>query len=304
LLENVAGVYASLLRGGEVVLPDGPSRGLSGSSGLNLPKLLHCIDTERPHSLILVPQLLGALVAACQGGWKPPPSLRFVAVGGARVAAELTIAARRHGMPVFEGYGLSECGSVISLNTHLQDRLSSQGQVFPHCEVSIENDEIIVRGACHLGYVGDPGSWYAERVSTGDIGTLDSAGFLHVNGRRKNVLISSYGRNISPEWIESELCAQPLLTQCVVLGDGRPSLVAVLGAPAVIDDTAIQLWIDRVNRRLPDYARVGAWLRLDADTWAALSTANGRPRRAAIENRLAAEIGELYAFPSANAASY
>jgi long-subunit acyl-CoA synthetase (AMP-forming) len=169
--------------------------------------------------------------------------------------------------------------------------------------VSIENDEIVVSGACHLGYVGDPQSWYPARVSTGDIGALDCAGFLHVNGRRKNLLISSYGRNISPEWIESELCAQPLLTQCVVIGDARPFLIALLGIPSAIDDSTIQRWIERVNRRLPDYARIHAWLRLGGDIWASHSTANGRPRRADIERTFAAAIDELYASTPANAAS-
>src|SRR5690606_24639695 len=100
--------------------------------------LLRCIEVERPHSAILVPQLLTVLVAACTKGWQPPDSLRFVAVGGARVAAELVIEARRYGLPVFEGYGLSECGSVVALNTSDTERLGSAGHVLPHCAVSVE----------------------------------------------------------------------------------------------------------------------------------------------------------------------
>ena len=301
LLENVAGVYASLLRGGEVVLPDAATRGLSGSSRLDLPALLRCIEREQPHSLIIVPQLLAALVAACERGWQPPASLRFVAVGGARVAAELVILARRCGLPVFEGYGLSECGSVVALNTPAQDRLGSVGQVLPHCDVALEDGEIVVAGACHLGYVGDTQSWYPQRVATGDLGALD-AGFLRVSGRWKNLLISSFGRNISPEWIESELCAQPLFTQCVVVGEGRPFLGALLGVPPGIDDASIQQRIDSVNRRLPDYARVRTWLRLGSDAWASLLTANGRPRREEIARSQAAVIDELYAVAAATAA--
>lgn len=301
LLENVAGVYASLLRGGEVVLRGAAERGLSGSSALDLPALLRCIDAEQPHSLILVPQLLGALVAACERGWRPPPALRFVAVGGARVAAELLIAARRCGLPAYEGYGLSECGSVVALNVPAQERIGSVGHVLPHCDVAIEEGEIVVTGAAHLGYVGDPASWYPARIATGDLGSVDVGDFLHVRGRSKNVLISSYGRNVSPEWIESELCAQPLLTQCVVVGDGRPFLAALVGAPPAADDATIRRWVERVNQRLPDYARVRRWLRLDAETWASLSTANGRPRRADIERTLRAAIDQLYASAGANA---
>lgn len=303
LLENVAGVYASLLRGDVVVLPDAATRGLSGSSALDLPALLGCIDAQQPHSLILVPQLLGALVAACERGWRPPAALRFVAVGGARVAAELLIQARRLGLPVYEGYGLSECGSVVALNTPEQDRLGSAGQVLPHCSVAIEDGEIVVAGACHLGYVGEPDSWQPRSVHTGDLGAVDGAGFLHVSGRRKNLLITSFGRNINPEWIESELCAQPLFTQCAVVGDGRPFLVALLGTPPGVHDATVRQWIDAVNRRLPDYARVRAWLRLDGDAWAPLLTANGRPRRADIERTLAGAIDALYANAAADSAA-
>jgi long-subunit acyl-CoA synthetase (AMP-forming) len=300
LLENLAGVYAPLLRGDEVVLPDAAARGLSGSSALDLPALLGCIDAERPHSLILVPQLLGALVAACEKGWRPPASLRFVAVGGARVAAELLIQARRWGLPVYEGYGLSECGSVVALNTPEQERLGSVGQVLPHCSVAIEDGEIVVAGACHLGYVGEPDSWHPRSVHTGDLGTVDGAGFLRVAGRRKNLLITSFGRNVNPEWIESELCAQPLFTQCAVVGDGRPFLVALLGTAPGVHDATVRQWIDAVNRRLPDYARVRAWLRLGGDAWAPLLTANGRPRRADIERLLAGAIDALYAHAPAD----
>lgn len=303
LLENVAGIYASLLRGGEIILPDAASRGLSGSSGLDLPALLRCIETERPNSMIFLPQLLRALLAACERGWRPPSSLRFVAVGGARVAPELIVQARGKGLPVYEGYGLSECGSVVALNTPGRDHPGAVGRILPHCQVGIEDGEIIVSGACHLGYVGDPRSWYPRSISTGDLGSLDGRGFLQVNGRSKNVLISSYGRNISPEWIESELCALPLLTHCVVIGDGRPFLSALLGCPDDVEDAAIQRAVDNVNHRLPDYARVRAWLRLDGGTWTTLLTANGRPRRGDIERSMAAAVEQLYTSVMADTSS-
>jgi long-subunit acyl-CoA synthetase (AMP-forming) len=301
LLENVAGVYAPLLSGGEIILPDAATRGLSGSSGLDLRALLRCIDAARPHSMILLPQLLRALVGACEQGWNPPSSLRFVAVGGARISAELVILARRCGIPVYEGYGLSECGSVVALNAPAQDRLGSVGCVLPHCSVDVDDGELVVTGASHLGYVGEPGSWHPRRVATGDLGTVDTAGFVRVSGRKKSVLISSYGRNISPEWVESELLAQPLLSHCAVVGEGRPFLSAVIGAPDAVGDERIEQWLVTVNRRLPDYARVGAWLRLEPLLWAALLTPNGRPRRADIERVLAADIEQLYAPAAAGA---
>lgn len=295
LLENVAGIYAPLLQRSEIILPDSTTRGLSGSSGLNAGALLQCIETEQPHSMILLPQLLLVLVAACERGWQPPRSLQFVAVGGAHVAAGLVDAARRHGLPVYEGYGLSECGSVVALNSPAADKPGSVGRVLSHCEVSIDDGEVVVSGATHVGYLNDPDSWYPARVVTGDLGALDAEGYLRIRGRRKNLLISSFGRNISPEWIESELCARPLFTHCVVVGDGRPHLAALVGAPAAISDAEIRRWIDTVNLHLPDYAQIKAWLRLSAQIWPPFYTANGRPRRDHIDAGLAGQINSLYA---------
>ncbi len=294
LLENIAGVYTPLLCSGTVLLPDSASRGLSGSSGLNVEALTRCLDRCQPDTMILLPQLLSALVAACQQGWRPPVSLKFVAVGGARVAPELIRSARGWGIPVYEGYGLSECGSVVALNTPARDLPGTAGRVLEHCAVTIEDGEIIVTGACHLGYLEQPDSWYPVRIATGDLGSLASDGQLTIDGRRKNLLISSFGRNISPEWVETALGAQPLLSHCVVLGDGRPHLAALLSAPAAVPDGAIARWIAQVNRQLPDYARIHAWHRLDAEAWSGLLTANGRPRRQQISQSLAPVIERLY----------
>lgn len=294
LLENIAGVYTPLLCGGTVILPDASSRGLSGSSGLDVQRLVECLEQHQANSLILLPQLLSALVVACHRGWQPPESLRFVAVGGGKVAPELIIQARRFGIPVYEGYGLSECGSVVALNTPASDKPGSVGKLLPHCQARLENNEIMVAGASHLGYLGQPESWWPEHIATGDLGTMED-GRLSIYGRRKNLLISSFGRNISPEWVESELNARPLLSQCVVVGEARPYLAALLSAPPTVSDGAIGEWIDRVNRNLPDYARVQSWRRLEQQDWQDVLTANGRPQRERIIKCYAELIDSCYA---------
>ncbi|MBV1932297.1 MAG: AMP-binding protein [Porticoccaceae bacterium] len=293
LLENIAGVYTPLLCGGTVILPDASSRGLSGSSGLDKQRLIQCVDQYQPNSLILLPQLLSALVVACQAGWQPSASLKFVAVGGGKVAAGLIIQARQYGIPVYEGYGLSECGSVVALNTPANDKPGSVGKLLPHCQVRLKNDEVMVTGAGHLGYLGQIDSWSPKQIATGDLGTIED-GRLSIYGRRKNLLISSFGRNISPEWVESELNARPLLNQCVVVGDARPYLAALLSAPVAVSDAAIGEWIDRVNQKLPDYAQVQVWRRLDQEAWKGLLTANGRPQRELIVERYAELIESCY----------
>ena len=293
LLENIAGVYAPLLCGGEVVVANDELRGFLGSSDINEKALLACINLAQPNSLILVPQLLMLLVHACASGWQPPASLTFIAVGGGKVAPQLIEQARQLGLPVYQGYGLSECGSVVALNTPVLEQVDSVGQVLPHCKVAIVENEIVVSGAVHLGYMDDSSSWYPEKILTGDIGSL-CGGYLSIEGRKKNTLITSFGRNISPEWIESVLMSKPLLRQCVVLGDAKPYLAAVICAPEQMSDQAIQQWIDTCNESLPDYARLGGWLRVSEQELKPYMTANGRPQRETINVIYDERLNRLY----------
>ncbi|MFT5137375.1 MAG: long-chain acyl-CoA synthetase [Arenicella sp.] len=297
LLENVAGIYAPLLSGGTIVVPSDKERGLSGSSGLELRKLLECITNVAPATLILLPQLLAALVAACQQGWTPPNTLKFIAVGGAKVAPELLNQALSLGLPVYEGYGLSECGSVVALNTPSNSRPGKVGKLLPHCSLAVVDEEIIVSNPIFQGYYDDRESWYPDLVYTGDLGLLED-GYLIVNGRKKNIIISSFGRNINPEWVESELLGQPLLQQCVVVGENRPNLAAFISAPQGVTDQQLQKWILKVNARLPDYAQVQAWERLDLADWNGLLTANGRPQRQKLNQKFAQRIDALYSYPN------
>jgi len=278
LLENIAGIYGPLFCGGTIVIADSKERGLSGSSGLNAQTLLSCITNNKPDSIILLPQLLSVLVAACQQGWPPPDSLKFVAVGGARVSPQLLQSAHDAGLPAYQGYGLSECGSVVALNTPDEANFFAVGKPLPHTNITIEKGEIVVTGEVFLGYLGQPESWYPERVHSGDIGTFEDD-FLQVSGRSKNVVISSFGRNISPEWIETELLSTLIISHCLVAGDDQPHLGVLLSAPEQVGNGEIQNWISQVNDSLPDYARVKTWQRLKAQDWKELITANGRLRR-------------------------
>ncbi len=294
LLENVAGVYSPLLRGGTVYLLSDIDRGLSGSSGLDLPSMLACIDKVQPHSLILIPQLLLALVVSCQQGWVPPDSLKFVAVGGGKVSKQLLELSREFGIPVYQGYGLSECGSVVSLNTAASDDIQTAGEILSHCRIDIEDNEIVVSGSSYLGYLGQPDSWYPDKVYTGDKGFI-SDNKLTVDGRIKNILITRYGRNISPEWLEAELMATPLISACLVVGDDKPFITAILSLIDSVSDDDIDSWIDQVNRRLPDYARILSWLRVSSSDFQQFITANGRVQRERYLDAHSEVIESLYA---------
>ncbi len=286
LLENIAGLMAPRLHGTTVVTRPLASLGLAGAAGFDAARLDAAVRTLQPHSLILLPQMLRAWCAHLQrGGLRAPPGLKLVAVGGAAVGAPLVQAAQALGLPVGEGYGLSEGASVQTLNLPGAERPGSAGRPLPHARVRIARDgEIEVAGSLFGGYLGDPApvpAWWPS----GDLGHIDAEGFVHVQGRKKNLLITSFGRNVSPEWVETALRGQPAVAQAVVFGDGQPALGAVLWpASSGLDDPALQAAVDAANATLPDYARIAHWTRGRAsfDAGTGLATANGRPRRDAI----------------------
>ncbi|AVR90236.1 AMP-binding protein [Thauera aromatica] len=312
LLENIAGVYAPLLAGACVVLAPLAEIGIHGASGLDPARLLGSLTATCPHSLILLPQLLQVLVGAAERGSALPDSLRFIAVGGGRVAPQLLRRAEALGLPVFEGYGLSECASVVCLNTPQGRRIGSVGLPLPHVRLRLgEDGEILVRGARMLGYLGEaPGAGECQAggesqasggwQATGDLGHFED-GFLVVHGRKKHQFITAFGRNVNPEWVEAELAQQPAIAQAWVHGEALAQNVAVL-VPRSADctDAELEAAVRAANAALPDYARAHRWLRAAAPFGAAngLATANGRLRRDALLQHYRAAIAALLSVPA------
>lgn len=297
LLENLAGVYAPIMSGGTVLVPPLASVGLSGSSGLDISTLLTAIEHNAPNSLILLPQMLQALVVATTKGWHVPRSLQFVAVGGAKVAPNLISAAVAAGIPVYQGYGLSECGSVVALSDASCQRSASVGKPLAHVDVSVNQGELVVRGNVFLGYVGAPESWYATAVHTGDMGDIDRQGMMHLLGRKTHVQVSSFGRNLNPEWVESELLAGALFKHAVVYTEAKPYTVALLEPYQHSLSTAqIEAYIASVNTRLPDYAQIRRWALLPQALAATptLLTSNGRVKREAFYQYYDHSLQALY----------
>lgn len=289
LLENIAGVLAPFAAEATCIVRPLHELGLTGSSSFDPGAFDRAVRVHQPHSLVLLPQMLRAWA-----GWlhatrqRAPETLRFVAVGGAAVGPKLLALARAVGLPAFEGYGLSEAASVQTLNLPGADKPGSAGRPLPHAHVRIgAGGEVEVAGSVYLGYVGGPpvaDAW----VATGDLGTIDAEGFLHLQGRRKHVLITGFGRNVSPEWVETVLRDEPAVLHAVVFGDGEPQLWAVLWpVDPRADDAALERAVATANATLPDYARIGRWVRGAApfDAASGLATANGRPRRDAIAQR-------------------
>lgn len=295
LLENIAGVRAPLLAGATCCVPPLADVGVSGATRFDAPACLAAIDRWQADSVILLPQMMIALTAALEAGAPRPRQLRFAAVGGAKVAPTLLARARAAGLPVYEGYGLSECASVVALNVPGADKPGSVGRPLAHPGVRIDGGEIVVERSGFLGYVGQPSN--TEPLRTGDLGHIDADGFLHVDGRRKHQLITSFGRNVAPEWPEAELAVEPAILQAAVFGEARPWLCAVI-VPRTPDvtDAALKAAVAAANRRLPDYARIAYWIRAFAPFSVAsgLATPNGRIRRDAIWARYRKRLEYLY----------
>lgn len=291
LLENVAGLYATLIAGGCCHVLPAATLGLEDPFHPDLERLGAAIASEGATSLILVPELLRALVMVMTFTTLRLPMLKFVAVGGAKVAPQLLAEAAALGLPVHEGYGLSECASVVALNTPRASRPGAVGRLLPHLKVDIDAaGEVIVGPGSFLGYAG--GRTHEGPLRTGDLGRIDRDGFLHIEGRRANTIINAFGRNISPEWVESELTAQPEIRQAVVFGEAQAELGAlIVPLAADLDEAALARAIGRANANLPAYAQVRRWLRRPPlDPAQGELTGNGRVRRSVVLSRHAGFI--------------
>ena len=148
------------------------------------------------------------------------------------------------GVPVLEGYGLTETTAAISVNTMSAQRIGTVGRPIPGQTIRIADDgEILVRGpVVFRGYHGNPDAT-AEAVTdgwfhTGDVGELDEAGFLRITGRKKELIVTAGGKNVAPTVLEDRLRAHPLVGQVVVVGDGQPFIAALV----TVDAEALPRW--------------------------------------------------------------
>ena len=297
LLENIGGVYAPLFSGACIIPSAGrqhsDASAIAGNYGSTLAGML---EQTQATTAIMIPQMLHALAAAVETGTPRPQALRFLAVGGARVSPTLLTRAANAGLPAFEGYGLSECASVVALNTPQNNRPGSVGRPLPHVRIDFADDgEIMISGATLLGYAGD-NTTAGNPWPTGDLGYLDADGFLHLSGRKKDLFITAFGRNVSPHWVESELTLQPAIAQASVHGEARPWNTAVVVPRAGATPEAITAAIAAANRNLPGYAQVSRWLAAQEPFTSENGelTTNGRLRRTVVAKRYAHTIDQLY----------
>ena len=294
LLETISAICIPLLIGAKAIFEPAATRAIAEGRAASVGLV---VERHRPTATVLVPQVLGQWVAQLvSAGARAPDSLRFVAVGGAPLAGAVAEKAWTLGIPVHEGYGLSECCSVVALSRPGQRVAGTVGQIIDGLDVAIDNGEICVSGPTVMtGYVnGEPvsGTW-----RTGDLGRWDEAGNLVIDGRKDNLIVTSNGRNISPEWIEAMIAADPRVMAVALVGDGEDSLKAVvvpstrdLGWFGLSSQADMVAWLAGLCRDAPAYALPTACVVIEAEDAIAegLLTPNGRVRRP-VASRLAGQ---------------
>lgn len=249
----------------------------------------------------------------------------FAVSGGAPLARETAEFFWSAGLPIYEGYGLTETSPVISVNQAEAVKLGTVGRPIPGVEVRIAEDgEILARGPNLMqGYynrpkdtaeVIDPDGWF----HTGDIGTLDADGFLSITDRKKELIVNAYGKNIAPAPIENALKQSRWVAQAVLIGDRRQYVTALL----VPDFEVLRAWaksqglaledaelvrhpellrlvgedVEAVNRGLARYEQVRSWTLLarDFSIESGELTPKMSVKRRVVQQKYAAEIEKLY----------
>ena len=161
--------------------------------------------------------------------------LRYLISGGAPLPAEIFEFLAAAEVPIVEGYGLTEAAPVVSVNLHGRTRFGTVGRPLKNIEVKTAPDgELLIRGANVMkGYYGreqetretiDPEGW----LHTGDIARIDGEGFIAITDRKKEIIVLSGGKNVSPANLESRLTSDPYISQACVIGDQRKHLAALL----------------------------------------------------------------------------
>ncbi|MFI7418118.1 AMP-dependent synthetase/ligase [Nonomuraea sp. NPDC049684] len=262
---------------------------------------------------LLFDRLVYAKLRAATGG-----RLSAAVSGGSALGDRLGHFFRGVGIEVFEGYGLTETSAPISVNMPGANKIGTVGKPLPGVSVRIGDDgEILAKGRnVFHGYwkndaataeAVDADGWYR----TGDVGELDADGYLRITGRKKEILVTAAGKNVAPGPLEDALRAHPLVSQAMIVGEGRPFVAALVtldpeampagrGAAELRTDPAIlaqvQEAVDRANGMVSKAEQIKKFTILDTD----LTEESGhltptlKVKRNLVMRDYAKEIDELY----------
>lgn len=223
-------------------------------------------------------------------------NLRYAISGGSPLDSRLSHFFYAAGVLVYEGYGLTETSAAATVTPPLRPRPGTVGRPVPGTAVRIADDgEVLLKGPIvFTAYWNNPEAtqevlrdgWFA----TGDLGALDEDGYLTITGRKKDILVTSGGKNVSPAVLEDRLRSRPPVGQCLVVGDNRPYIAALV----TLDPDAIQHWL-AVRKRPTDtpVAALAEDPELVADIQKAVDHANRAVSRAESIRRFRIVPGEF-----------
>jgi len=237
--------------------------------------------------------------------------LRLGVSGGAPLAKEIAEFFHSIDILIVEGWGLTECTTAASVNRPGRFRFGTVGPALPGFEVEADEEgELLIRSpTVFAGYYKDPDAT-AEVLGadgwlrSGDVGSIDEDGFVHITDRKKDILITAGGKNVAPANLENALKTAPLVSQALVIGDRRPYVAALITLdPAVADgigsdeaDRRVQAIVDGVNSELSRFEQIKRFRVLPRDFTAEEDevTPTLKLKRRVVEQHFAAEIEELY----------
>ncbi|MFE7166160.1 AMP-dependent synthetase/ligase [Streptomyces sp. NPDC057616] len=209
--------------------------------------------------------------------------MRYAISGGSPLDRNLNLFFYAAGIIVYEGYGLTETSAAATIVPPLKPRPGTVGVPVPGTSVRIAEDgEVLIKGGVVFGaYWNNPAATDAvlqdEWFATGDLGALDEDGYLTITGRKKDIIVTSGGKNVSPAVLEDRLRSRPPIGQCIVVGDNRPFVAAVI----TLEPEAVEHWL--TVRKLPASTPMSEVVRdprMRADVQKAVDYANEAVSRA------------------------
>ena len=209
-------------------------------------------------------------------------NLRYVVCGGAPLASDLGLFFTGVGLTLLQGYGLSETTGPITVQRPGANPAGAVGSVLPGNSIRIDDEgEILATGISVMsGYHDLPGATEAALTDgwfhTGDLGTIDRRGQLRITGRKKELIVTAGGKNVSPEVLEDALQTHPLISHVVVVGDARP----YVGALITLDAEMLPTWLASHGLEATDVAHAGDLPEVHASLERAIARANKQVSRA------------------------
>jgi long-chain acyl-CoA synthetase len=224
----------------------------------------------------------------------------FLGCGGAPTAPDVLSRLARRNIPVYEGYGLSENSSVVTWNVPGSARIGTVGKPLDHVKVKLgaDGELLITSTSLFAGYTSaDPSSCFIDPegwLHTGDIAAIDGDGFVSITGRKKNLIITASGRNVSPAWVESRYKSLDFVEEAVIFGDRLEKIHGLFIVEERTDPDAARAAIDDFGRRhMSEVERAVEIVVLQStpELYRHCFTITGRPIRTELWKRMTLELG-------------